>query len=254
MPDFCAAYGCSNERDIYTRSHGITFHRFPKDGELRRQWELAVRRDGFVATKRSLLCSEHFKPGDFDRTGQTVRLRHGVKPSVFCFLTSLQKRAATRTTLTARKAEESLPVDLPQHFSEAEPQSNDDHNYALPASPTALKARLSEAMARVESLEREKRNLLIRERRAKKNVHALLEDLREKNLINKELQDRLECYSDLQMDLLAKKGQEYRKEQREFALTLHLHGPKAYNYLRESLHLPLPHPHTLQRWQNSSDA
>lgn len=65
----------------------------------------------------------------------------------------------------------------------------------MPASPTVLKARLSEALARVESLEREKRNSMVRERRAKKNVHALLEDLREKNLINEELKDRLECYS-----------------------------------------------------------
>ena len=64
----------------------------------------------------------------------------------------------------------------------------------MPASPTVLKARLSEGLARVESLEREKRNSMLRERRAKKNVHALLEDLR-KNLINEELKDRFECYS-----------------------------------------------------------
>ena len=70
-----------------------------------------------------------------------------------------------------------------------------NHNYALLASPTVLKARLSEALARVESLECEKRNSMLRERRAKKHVHALLENLREKNLMNEELKDRLECYS-----------------------------------------------------------
>ena len=36
---------------------------------------------------------------------------------------------------------------------------------------------------------------MLRERRAQKNVHALLENLREKNLINEKLKDRLECYS-----------------------------------------------------------
>uniref|UniRef100_A0A667WP22 THAP-type domain-containing protein n=1 Tax=Myripristis murdjan TaxID=586833 RepID=A0A667WP22_9TELE len=91
MLDFCAAYGCSNERSIETRSRGITFHRFPKDSSLKREWELAVKREGFVATERSLLCSEHFKADDFDRTGQIVRLRHGVKPSVFNFPSHLQK-------------------------------------------------------------------------------------------------------------------------------------------------------------------
>jgi len=66
----------------------------------------------------------------------------------------------------------------------------------LSASPTVLKARLSETLTRVESLECEKEgNSLLRERRAKKNVFALLEDLKEKNLMNEGLKDRLECYS-----------------------------------------------------------
>uniref|UniRef100_A0A3Q1EPT7 THAP domain-containing protein 2-like n=1 Tax=Acanthochromis polyacanthus TaxID=80966 RepID=A0A3Q1EPT7_9TELE len=142
--------------------------RFPKDSSLRRQWELAVRRKGFVPTKRSVLCSEHFKAEDFDRTGQIVRLREGVKPSVFNFPSYLQKKVRSRKTKTSQKAEESLPVDLPQHSCKAEPLSNVDHNYALPASPTLLKARLNEALARVESLEREKRNSMLRERRVKK--------------------------------------------------------------------------------------
>ncbi len=46
----------------------------------------------------------------------------------------------------------------------------------MPNSPTRLKARLSEALARVESLEREKQN-------AKETVKSLLEDLKEKNLV-----------------------------------------------------------------------
>lgn len=53
--------------------------------------------------------------------------------------------------------------------------------------------------------------------------------------------------SDLQLDFLEKQGHEYTKEHREFALTLHLHSPKAYKYLWDTGKLPLPHPHTLQR-------
>ncbi|KAM6924412.1 THAP domain-containing protein 6-like [Xenentodon cancila] len=195
MPDFCSASGCSNKRGIKTRSHGITFHRFPKDGVLRKRWQLAVRWDRFVATERSLLCSEHFKSHDFDRTGQTVRLRPDVIPSVFNFPTSLQKKEATRTTLTAKKAEESVPVDRTRPPCEVEPPANVDHSYALPTSPAALKARLCEALARVESLEREKRNAKIRELRAKKNMRSVLEGLREKNLLNEKLPGGLECYA-----------------------------------------------------------
>uniref|UniRef100_A0A667WM02 Si:ch73-130a3.4 n=1 Tax=Myripristis murdjan TaxID=586833 RepID=A0A667WM02_9TELE len=79
MPVFCAACGCNNRRSIQTRSR------------LRRQWEVALRREDFVATETSKLCSEHFKPEDLDRTGQIVRLRDGAIPSVFSFPSHLQR-------------------------------------------------------------------------------------------------------------------------------------------------------------------
>ncbi|CAL8255403.1 unnamed protein product [Boreogadus saida] len=48
-----------------------------------------------------------------------------------------------------------------------------------------------------------------REKRAKTTVKALLGDLREKNLINEELSEKLAFYSDLKMDFVAKQGHEY---------------------------------------------
>uniref|UniRef100_UPI00358E133B uncharacterized protein isoform X2 n=1 Tax=Myxine glutinosa TaxID=7769 RepID=UPI00358E133B len=53
-------------------------------------------------------------------------------------------------------------------------------------------------------------------------------------------------WADIPLELLAKAGPAYSEKQREFALTLHLHGPKAYSYLSDVKHIPLPHPHTLQ--------
>uniref|UniRef100_A0AAY4B2Q8 THAP-type domain-containing protein n=1 Tax=Denticeps clupeoides TaxID=299321 RepID=A0AAY4B2Q8_9TELE len=82
MPDFCAAYGCSNERTKKTKDQGVTFH---NEGKRRQAWTLALRRKGFVAKPRTVLCSSHFRPEDFDRTGQTVRLREGAIPSIFNF-------------------------------------------------------------------------------------------------------------------------------------------------------------------------
>ncbi len=67
------------------------FEGFLSDTGLRRQWEVAIRKEGFVATESSKLCSEHFKPDDFDRTGQIVRLRDGATPSVFNFPSHLQR-------------------------------------------------------------------------------------------------------------------------------------------------------------------
>ncbi len=58
---------------------------------MRKKWEVALRREGFHASDSSVLCSQHFKQGDFDRTGQIVRLRDGVIPSVFSFPVHLQR-------------------------------------------------------------------------------------------------------------------------------------------------------------------
>ncbi|KAF3858795.1 hypothetical protein F7725_011996, partial [Dissostichus mawsoni] len=155
----------------------------------------------FFSSGRTLLCSEHFRSEDFDRTGQTVRLKDGVVPTIFNFPAHLQRPVATRSTTTSRRAEDSLPMDL----SQDEPQPNvrrksrkrqgTDHPYALPACPKAIKAKLNGASASVRKLQREKTNALARERRAKKNMRALLEELKEKNLINEELKDKLEFYS-----------------------------------------------------------
>uniref|UniRef100_A0AAQ4QSM4 THAP-type domain-containing protein n=1 Tax=Gasterosteus aculeatus aculeatus TaxID=481459 RepID=A0AAQ4QSM4_GASAC len=91
MPQHCAAYFCANRRTIASRTRGITFHKFPKDKHVRKKWEVALRRDGFTASDSSVLCCEHFKQSDLDKTGQIVRLRDGVIPSVFSFPVHLQK-------------------------------------------------------------------------------------------------------------------------------------------------------------------
>nr|XP_015823161.2 THAP domain-containing protein 6 isoform X1 [Nothobranchius furzeri] len=210
MPDFCAAYGCSNRRCLQTRQRGITFHSFPKDGERRRQWEVALRWKNFVVTNRTMICSEHFKAGDFDRTGQTVRLKAGVKPTIFSFPAHLQKVIRTRTTATSRRADDSLDVSEPNEPGTAGERRKEqksqatDHAYGLPACPKYIKAKLDAASARIRKLEREKSDAMKREMRAKECIQSLLKELKDKNLITEELNDHLECYSDLPVHLLSR--------------------------------------------------
>ncbi|XP_034547133.1 THAP domain-containing protein 6 isoform X1 [Notolabrus celidotus] len=195
MVHSCAALNCKNRCSVQTRSRGVTFHCFPKDTKRKKQWESALKRKDFNASRSSMLCSEHFRWEDIDRTGQTVRIRDGAIPSVFNFPAHLQKPVATRTTLTSKKAQECPPVVCSQLVQETKPvivpNVVSDHSYPLPASPEELRARLSEALARVRALEKEKRNAKDRERRTKKVVLGLLEDLREKNLIIEELKAQL---------------------------------------------------------------
>ncbi|XP_061661090.1 2-oxo-4-hydroxy-4-carboxy-5-ureidoimidazoline decarboxylase isoform X2 [Syngnathoides biaculeatus] len=227
---------------------------------MRRKWERAVRRKGFTASSSSMLCSEHFRAEDFDRTGQTVRLREGTVP-ISRFKVPPKKGslkpAATRMSRTSTKAREALPPPAVQSVPAVVPPvvptvvPTVDHAYA--STPEELRIKLSEALARVESLEREKRNAKDRERRARNTVSCLLEDLEVKKIMNEELKERLDIYADLPVHLLSKNSHEYTKEQRDFASTLHFHGPKAYDYLRECLHINLPHPNTLQRWMSSGE-
>ncbi|XP_061557396.1 THAP domain-containing protein 6-like [Phycodurus eques] len=214
MPAHCAAYGCTRRRTAETRDAGITFHKFPRGDEIRRQWEKALRRKDFTATDETVLCSQHFMKDDFDRTGQICRIRVGVIPSVFNFPDrprKVERKRTPRTTRTSMKAQEGLPLPSPHKATKKEFQLNSDlpeaerttttsrkgnslplptpqkvtkkkhqlnidldHNYSLPSSPAALKVKFSQAATRIWNLEKEKRNALVRERRAMKSLIAVL--------------------------------------------------------------------------------
>uniref|UniRef100_A0A3Q4BFB2 THAP-type domain-containing protein n=1 Tax=Mola mola TaxID=94237 RepID=A0A3Q4BFB2_MOLML len=192
MPHSCSASGCKHRCTVETRARRISFHKFPKDKVLRKQWEVSLRRKGFTASQSSRLCSEHFREEDFDRTGQTIRLRDGAVPSLFSFSPHPQKVCPDKSNRMIRRASLAR-LDGIIYFH---PCFREDHSYALPTSPADLKSKLWDALARVESLEREMGNAKDRERRAKNAVCGLLEDPKVKSIINKELKKRLESYSD----------------------------------------------------------
>ncbi|XP_049865876.1 THAP domain-containing protein 2-like [Pectinophora gossypiella] len=71
----CAITSCKNtSAKISKNTHGITFHRFPKDKGRRRQWEVAVNREEqWTSTASSAVCSEHFEASDFYLTERGLR-------------------------------------------------------------------------------------------------------------------------------------------------------------------------------------
>ncbi|KAL7383335.1 hypothetical protein ABVT39_008906 [Epinephelus coioides] len=151
------------------------------------------------------------------------------------------------STRTSQAALQSPDVQVQPPDDQEE--STSDHQYALDL--IDVKQKLTEAQERVDELQRKLRNSRDRERRHTKTMKSLLQDLKEKNLLTEELQHKLDSYSDLPVELF-KKDCVFTQAQREFSLTLHLHGPKAYKYLRETMKIPLPHPHTLQSALNKS--
>ena len=62
----CVAYGCNN---VASKEDGISLHRFPKNPERRKQWNIniaATRADWTDASEHSVLCSAHFVEDDFE--------------------------------------------------------------------------------------------------------------------------------------------------------------------------------------------
>ncbi|CAH2319627.1 THAP domain-containing 7 isoform X1 [Pelobates cultripes] len=85
----CSAANCFNRQTSLSRRKGITFHRFPKEDVRRKLWVTAVSLSHEAAGSEwtpsihSSLCSQHFQDKQFDRTGQTVRLRDTAVPAIF---------------------------------------------------------------------------------------------------------------------------------------------------------------------------
>ncbi|CAJ0944845.1 unnamed protein product [Ranitomeya imitator] len=88
----CSAANCVNRQTVQTKRKGITFHRFPKEESRRTLWVTAVSHShtavgsDWTPSVHSCLCSQHFHDKQFDRTGQTVRLRDSAVPVIFSTL------------------------------------------------------------------------------------------------------------------------------------------------------------------------
>ncbi|NP_001088733.1 THAP domain containing 7 S homeolog [Xenopus laevis] len=88
----CSAANCVNRQTALSKRKGITFHRFPKEQARRQLWITAVTHShaavgtDWTPSIHSSLCSQHFHNIQFDRTGQTVRLRDTAVPTIFSTL------------------------------------------------------------------------------------------------------------------------------------------------------------------------
>ncbi|XP_078348406.1 uncharacterized protein LOC144633403 [Oculina patagonica] len=94
----CCVPLCNNDqRKSSATGKKLKFFNFPKDGQLRKAWIIAIRRDEgplFKIQKDStLVCSEHFKTDEIQTTlAGRKRLRDQAVPSVFAWTKTTQQR------------------------------------------------------------------------------------------------------------------------------------------------------------------
>ena len=157
----CAAYGCSKRpNDKSSTPNGLTipisFHKFPKDDDLRREWMRNIYRKSFTPSKFSQICSLHFEKSCFKETENRPRLKKNAIPTIFLSLpsnlqASIQRRNANFKKASP-KARSTAYADMKrQRIKDRERQREEiektrrtialDHPYTLESPPT-LKRKL----------------------------------------------------------------------------------------------------------------
>lgn len=138
------------------------------------------------------------------------------------------------------------------------------HNGTSDDSNSRLKRKLDDTVEELKEMKRKFKASNEKVRRMKKKVDSLdkvVEQLLEKEVISQSYATILESsYSDVPHEMLKKalgstttKMARFPDSLKAFALTLQFYSTKAYNYVRSTFNLALPHPRTLRRWYQSID-
>ena len=99
----CCVPACTNHSSI---TKGISYHKIPKDKQLRKSWISRLRRDNLPPVDNCYVCSDHFEKECFESdlieelTGEKKkkRLKSDAVPSIFNFPTSIPVVSTSRTS------------------------------------------------------------------------------------------------------------------------------------------------------------
>ena len=145
----------------------------------------------------------------------------------------------------------------------AREEVNQDHSYGVSKSPRRLKRRIDDLMDTNKRLKKKLRISQQKTRRLKRKIDTLssvVDDLKAKSLVSSGCAELLEATfsavpRELMKRLVSQKAKKnpgaYPPELRAFAMTLKFYSTKAYNYVRDSFDLGLPHVSVIRRWCNS---
>ena len=128
-------------------------------------------------------------------------------------------------------------------------------------SPRTLKRKASAAQQQLGAARKKLRLKAQQTRRLKATVSSLkstLTVLQKKLLISTDCASLLGSLEDVPREIFRrlqmKKKSVFSESMKQFATTLHFYSAKAYDYVREKMHLALPHPQTIRNWYSSISA
>lgn len=147
------------------------------------------------------------------------------------------------------------------HRGSMDQQIEQEHLYAIRESPRKLNIKLNKMHVSVQHLRSKLKIARQAQRRLKQKYQSLQEvitALRRKDLISSQCSEMLNAFDNVQTEIFKRaaggtKGA-YSSELKAFASTLHFYSPKAYNYVRKTLGLALPHPAKIRQWYSRVDA
>ena len=166
-----------------------------------------------------------------------------------------------RTYSDEEEIEVSTPPKRACTTSSSEKGAN-DHTYCI-KSPRRLRNQVNDLTDKIESLQKKLKTSKQKTRRSNRKVSTLasvVSELKEKNLINSDWATMLETtFSGVPRELMKRLVSQKKKknlgayppELRSFAMTLKFYSTKAYNYVRKSFDLGLPHVSVIRSWYSS---
>ncbi|XP_028514771.1 THAP domain-containing protein 6 [Exaiptasia diaphana] len=110
--DHCSVPLCQNNRS--KKTPGVTFHTFPKDKALKKQWIIKIKRDigrNFAINASTRICSKHFLPSQLKKSlGGKTYLEKGAIPSIFPWSDeSKTQRKSPKKRVTKDKQPQAAP-------------------------------------------------------------------------------------------------------------------------------------------------
>ena len=141
-----------------------------------------------------------------------------------------------------------------------------DHTYEIRESPRKLKTKLEKSSQHIMNLKRKLKASQQKTRRLRvkvKSLKTVVRCLRKKNLISLNCEEMLnKAISGVPLAVMKRmtsgrlsgKGCKYSPELRSFALTLQFYSAKAYEFVRQTFNLALPHQSQVRRWYSKVPA